>query len=302
MIDILLATYNGEKYIEQQIDSIRCQTYCDWQLLIHDDGSTDNTIDIVKNLSLRDSRIKLIEDGVVHLGVAKHFIHLLKYSTSPFVMFCDQDDIWLENKVERMFSVIAKQDSTIPQVVYSNAYLWNPEKGIYASKNTLTYPTTLQQALFLNTGIQGASAIFNLPMCIALQRELKYYAMHDHVLLLLGITLGEVHYLNEPLMKYRQHSNNVTGNAPGSIRKKLLLMWKHRNIPLVSRPHYDGLRAFYDEFNQDLSSKDRQLIEVFLGMPSDSFLRRLFLISRNRFKIFDSTTLLILKACLRKYI
>ena len=235
-----MATYNGAAFVEEQIQSIIDQSYRDWRLLIHDDGSSDETVKILQKWSRSDERIEVIGDDRVRLGVARNFIHLLQYSTAPLCMFCDQDDIWLPSKVEKMVREINQYDSSKPQVVYSNAFLWSAERGVFSERNTLTYPTTLRQMLFLNTGIQGAAAIFNDKMRELLVRPLDFYAMHDHILLLAGICFGEVHYLHESLMWYRQHSNNLTGNAPGSISKKLQLMWYNTNIPLVSMEHYNG--------------------------------------------------------------
>lgn len=302
MIDILLATYNGEAYIEEQVRSIVNQSFRDWRLLVHDDGSTDHTLEIVERLAKEDSRIVVIRDDVKKLGVARHFIYLLQYAEAPFCMFCDQDDIWLPNKIEKMYEAIKIEKQDIPQVVYSNAYLWNTERGIISDKNTLTYPKTLRQMLFLNTGIQGAASIFNQAMCHYLRQPLDCYAMHDHVLLLAGICFGEVHYLHEPLMYYRQHDKNVTGNAPGSIRRKVLLMWQNRKVPLVSRLHWEGLNAFFARFHRELSANDKQLIEVFLRLRDQSFVARLSKIVKHRFQLFDSTLLLIIKLCIRRYI
>ena len=302
MVDILMATYNGEAFVEEQVRSIINQTYTDWRLLVHDDGSTDSTIAILHRLSKEDQRIVLVEDGVQHLGVARNFIHLADCSTADFAMFCDQDDIWLPNKVADMLTEISRYNQDVPQVVYSNAYLWNPQQGIISDKNTLTFPTTLRQTLFLNTGIQGAAAIFNQRMCKLLRQPLEEYAMHDHVLLLLGITLGEVHYLHQSLMYYRQHESNVTGNAPGSIAKKIALMWENRAVPLVSQVHLEGLRAFFNHFKQQLTSDDQHIIHVFLEMPKYNYIQRVYCICKNHFQLFDSTILLLIKMLIRRYI
>lgn len=302
MVDILMATYNGEAFLEEQVQSIIGQSFTDWRLLIHDDGSTDNTVNILHRLMQEDDRIQLLEDGICHFGVARNFIHLVNSSSAQYCMFCDQDDIWLPNKIEEMLGEIKRYSQDIPQVVYSNAYLWTSQKGIISDKNTLTYPTTLRQTLFLNTGIQGAAAIFNRKMCDRIGEELCFYAMHDHVLLLAGICFGEVHYLHKSLMYYRQHENNLTGNAPGSKRKKLKLMWQNRNVPLVSREHYNGLKTFYEHFKESVLADDRQVIEIFLSLSDKNFLVRLWRIVQYRFKLFDSTLLLIIKMCIRRYI
>lgn len=301
MIDILMATYNGADFVAEQIQSLIDQTYTEWQLIVHDDGSTDNTTDIVRQFGAKDKRIKLIDDGKRHLGVAKNFIHLLDYSTDRYVMFCDQDDIWLPHKVATMLAAIERKDNSVPQAIFANAYLWNEQRGIISDKNTLYYPRTVRDLLFLNSGVQGASSIFNAAMRQIMRAPLSYYAMHDHVLTLSAVTLGEIDYIDLPLMKYRQHSHNVTGNAPGSMRKKIATLVKNRHNTVVFAEHLYGLRSFYDYYKNSIGTEDQKLIETFLALPNKNTLQRLTAIVKNRYSIFGSTWLLVLKVCLRKY-
>ena len=302
MIDILLATYNGEAYIREQIDSILRQTVADWRLLVHDDGSTDGTVDIVKEYVHVDKRIQLVEDGERHLGVARNFLHLLKYSTAEYAMFCDQDDVWLDNKVETMRTAMASKDNTKPQAVFSNAYLWNAKQGVLSDRNTLTYPRTLESLFFLNTGIQGAASIFNAKARELLLMPLRTYAMHDHALTLAALTFGEVDYVDKPLMYYRQHDRNVTGNAPGSMMNKLRLIKQHARIPVVDSVHYEGVEAFYEAFKGKMPVDKRKVFEVFLSLPKLSAWKRFCLIVKYRFKLFDSTALLLGKMCVRPFV
>ena len=99
-IDILMATYNGEKYLVEQLDSIINQTYRNWNLLIRDDNSTDKTLEIIQNYHKKDKRIKILKDNKGNLGIVRNFEELLKSSESEFIMFSDQDDIWVENKLD----------------------------------------------------------------------------------------------------------------------------------------------------------------------------------------------------------
>ena len=93
-VDILLATYNGAKYIRSQIMSIICQSFEDWRLIIHDDGSTDETVAIIKRIV--DPRIVLIEDEKKFGNPCGNFLYLTQFIESPYAMFCDQDDIgWI---------------------------------------------------------------------------------------------------------------------------------------------------------------------------------------------------------------
>jgi glycosyltransferase involved in cell wall biosynthesis len=302
MVDILMATYNGADFIAEQIQSIIDQSYRDWRLILHDDGSSDATLKIIEQFCGRDERIRLIDDGKTHLGVAKNFIHLLDFSESEFVMFCDQDDIWFTNKVETMVAAIETKDNTRPQAIFANAYLWNEQKGIISNRNTLFYPRQLRDLFFLNSGVQGASSIFNAPMRQILQVPLDFYAMHDHVLTLAAIALGEIDYIDKPLMKYRQHANNFTGNAPGSMRKKVEQLVRNRHNTVIFTEHYRGLQSFYECHKHEISAENQQVIESFLKMPSQNFVQRLRTIFQNRFSLFGSTWLLLLKVCFRKFI
>ena len=302
MVDIVMATYNGAKYVEEQLRSFCHQTYADWRCIVHDDGSTDGTQDILRAWAQQDKRIVFIEDGIQHLGPAKHFLHILQYSDAPWVMWSDQDDIWFDHKIATMLQAGKNASFTGAGVVYANAELWNEKKGVIAPRNTLFYPTTLRDTLFLNSGIQGASALFNSPMRDILRTPLASYAMHDHVLLLAGLTMGKVVYMNEALMYYRQHDNNVTGHAPGSRTKKVQLMWANRHVPVVSREHYNGLAAFYQQYQQQLKEEDRQLIETFLLLPEQSRWKRLRTIQQSHFTLLGSEYLLWIKLCIRQYI
>ena len=151
-VDILMATYNGAQYIEEQIESILQQSHTDWRLLVRDDGSIDDTERIVKDYASKDSRIVWIDNEGESLGVAKNFIRLLDYSDAPFCLFCDQDDIWFPEKVKVMIDAISVRDQSIPQVAFSNAKLWNLESGALSGGNTFPYPMGLKDLFFRNIG------------------------------------------------------------------------------------------------------------------------------------------------------
>ncbi|MBQ2067442.1 MAG: glycosyltransferase family 2 protein [Paludibacteraceae bacterium] len=302
VVDIVMATYNGARYVDEQIRSFCRQTYSDWRLIVHDDGSTDGTQDILRQWTKKEKRVIFIEDGITKLGVARHFIHILQYADALWIMWADQDDIWFENKVETMLRAAEKANFKGAGVVYANAELWNEEQGVISHKNTLFYPTSLRDTLFLNSGIQGASAMFNSAMRDLLRKPLTAYAMHDHVLLLAALTMGEIVYLPEPLMYYRQHEANVTGHAPGSKRKKLQLMWTNRHVPVVSREHLEGLRAFYQAFQTQINEEDKQVIETFLQLPECTFGKRFRMIRKAHYTLMGSRCLLWIKLIIRRYI
>ena len=94
-IDILMATFRGEAFLSQQIHSLQDQTFSDWQLLVHDDGSDDATTQLLAEFAATDKRICWIRDGKTFHAAGPHFMYLLQFSTAPFVIFCDQVDVWL---------------------------------------------------------------------------------------------------------------------------------------------------------------------------------------------------------------
>ena len=298
-VDILLATYNGELYIETQILSIISQTFKKWQLLIHDDGSSDTTIFIIKKWAAIDNRIKLIEDEVKTRNAAKNFMHLLKYSTAEYVMFCDQDDIWFDNKVQLMFDTMSQLPQDVPQVLYSNSYVWKPVRGILG-KATLTFPNDLECFLFLNSGMQGCVTMFNAAVRDLMLRWEGDLAMHDHLLHLIGLAMGNVTYIHTPLMLYRQHVSNVTGLTKTKILSTDTIMrnWK---IPVVDKKHYDSIRQFVTQYGPLLDYKYRSILNIYLNLPSASLVKKIVCIVRKRFRIYDSSLLLIIKILFRPY-
>ena len=114
-INIVLSTYNGAKFLAEQIESIQKQTFTDWQLLIRDDGSTDETPQIIKQFVAADKRIKFINaDKRENFGVIKNFFTLVKFEAADYYFFSDQDDVWLPNKMATMLDEAAKHDQAKP--------------------------------------------------------------------------------------------------------------------------------------------------------------------------------------------
>lgn len=299
-IDILLASYNGAKYIETQILSIISQSFKDWKLIIHDDGSNDDTITIVKKWQQLDSRIHLVNDKVTLGNAGKNFMHLLQYSTADYVMFCDQDDVWFDNKVELMYNEIIKNVCNKPTVLYSNAYVWKPKEGVLGNA-TLTFPKKLNSLLFLNSGMQGCVSIFNKSMREMMLKWNAEVAMHDHILHLLALSIGVVRYIPLSLMLYRNHDANVTGAT-----RICVLDWKSikksLNVPVVSREHYAAIKNFISIYSDILNKKQLDLINDYLAMPNKSLFSKIVSVISNGFCVYESKLILLTKLIVKPYI
>ena len=209
-VDILLATYNGEKYIREQIDSILNQTYKEFRLLISDDGSTDGTRDILNEYKAKDDRIEIFMQEE-NLGVVKNFEFLLKKVEAKYYMFSDQDDIWKDEKIEKSFKKIEEGFDLVYsdlEVVDENLNVtyesyWKL-KGIY--KNFITGCTVISKKELIDS-------FMPLP-------NISKFVLHDYWISLIISQNGKIAYIEEPLIKYRQHKNNKVGSKKKSDELK----------------------------------------------------------------------------------
>jgi rhamnosyltransferase len=300
-----MATYNGAKHIGTQILSLIGQTHQTWTLFVHDDGSTDNTISIVKKFAAQDQRICLIEDGITKLGVGMNFMHLLKFSKAPFLCFCDQDDYWFENKLQVMLDIIEKKDNNYPKVVYTNAYAWYPDKNNYIGRKVTHHCFyKFEQILLGNHGMQGCSAIFNEQMKKALTLPYKHVTLHDMTLLLMGIVAQGIDFVDIPLLLYRRHSDNVTLlRSESFIQQMVRIFFNHRMLPVVDRKNYLAIKEFYDFMSNEMTLQQKKTIALYLKYPDMHPCRRFFSIMRHwKFSSHHSHLILLLKLAIRKYI
>ena len=289
-IEILMATYNGETYIREQIDSIINQTYKNWVLLVRDDNSKDNTVSIIEEYEQKDSRIRLLRDKKGNLGFVRNFEELMANSLEDFIMFSDQDDYWIENRIEKYIEIItnlSSEDMKKPLLIHSNSFICDKELNIKKEKFISNCAEDKEfDIVFFNYIVQGSTALINRKLVnLALPFSSKV-TLHDRYLHLLAEFLGKRIFLNQSLMKYRQHDNNKIG-ASYSIVKKILkkkyfnnedreLILEIRNkyieninkekimkiddyleVTDISKPK---LSRFYKRFNFKMSKKKRMFL------------------------------------------
>ena len=300
-ITILMATYNGEKYLRNQLLSLLQQTHEDWVLWIRDDGSTDQTLAMIDEFCKRDSRIRFSPSSQTKAGAAKNFFSLLPLSQTPYTIFCDQDDIWFEKKLEHLLahaSIHLRPDR--PGFVYCDAYSYESTQGrITASSVSYLHATSLQEFLFFNSGYQGCSILFNAPLCQMATAYTPPFFMHDDIISLLGHTFGDVAFLPLPLMLYRQHNANVTQQIHRTLGSILKSFFRPK-AAVISQPHYEEKRAFFTFYHEKLSPEQRTLFEAYLNYPHRSFIGRLMTVLRHRFSLGGHHLVLIAKTLLRR--
>ena len=134
-IQILLAVFSGAQYLEEQIESLRAQTYSVWELLISDDGSSDGSLEIIDYYCNLDSRIYLVLDGIVAGSAKRNFFNLLGLAKADYVMFCDQDDVWDENKIEvtlNRMREVESRNSGMPILVSTDLRVVDQNQSAYS--------------------------------------------------------------------------------------------------------------------------------------------------------------------------
>lgn len=299
VITILMSTYNGEKYLVNQLYSLLQQTHNDWILYIRDDGSMDNTMAIIEKFMQLDKRIHLVQDNERNLGAGKSFWSLLKYSNSEYTIFCDQDDIWFERKLELMIAYANKCfNQQIPSLVYSNGFLYDDVTGVVTGRHMIHFhANSLKDFLFMNCGYHGCCSFFNRALLNKAINYEGYLYLHDDIISLIGHTLGRVYYLPKQLMLYRQHSGNVTGKVK---KNKFGLYFFTNKMPVISVNHYKEKKQYFNYFKDQISPLDRKLFEEYFEYPKRWLVGRLWTILFNNYTLGGHFLVLLFKTILRK--
>ncbi|MBQ8008776.1 MAG: glycosyltransferase family 2 protein [Bacteroidaceae bacterium] len=209
MVSVCIATYNGVNYIREQLVSILCQLSSHDEIIISDDGSTDNTIDVLE--SIRDLRIKIIYNKGRH-GVVPNFENALRNSTGDFIFFADQDDIWDEHKVARCMTALKDADLVVhnANVFYENG--GHQDEDFFQLRHSGSgYWKNLYKNTFMGS-------------CMAFRKEVKEYVLpfprhilwHDMWIGLMVEKKGKTKFIKDKLLYYRRHENNVSATSSKS--------------------------------------------------------------------------------------
>ena len=292
MIEILMATYNGEKFLREQLDSLLEQTYRDFKILIRDDGSTDGTRDILSEYTIcYPEKIKIIHDENKGGGAAKNFFHLINYATADYVMFCDQDDFWLPNKIEvtykSMIALEKKHGKEKPALVFSS-YIpvdTNLRKINLKEKNSQIGKYKLDfNHLLVQNYVTGCLMMCNRALYSKCGKFDDRILMHDWWLALLASSTGKIQHINDEVMLYRQHDNNQVGavNVKSfNYRINKLLDKNTRNMQYL---YLNQARLFYNRYNKILNNKERLQLYNFISIyQHSSKLTRMFCLIKGRY-------------------
>lgn len=248
---ILLATYNGSRYLHQLIDSLLEQSFQDWVLYIHDDGSNDNSIDIINEYTKKHENIILLEYESNH-SAKDNFFSLIEKTDSDYYFFCDQDDVWHRDKIRffmQKMKQIEEEHPNTPAIVYSDLTVVDEELRVI-SDSFFNYAGIFPEFIrnFNECGasafIPGCAMAFNKAAKKSMVRPYSGAQMHDEWLTLSVFKAGGiVSRIDGSYVFYRQHSGNVVGAKDKNSLSIPFRIAHFRMILKSNFKHYQTLRA-----------------------------------------------------------
>lgn len=219
MIDVLMSTYNGSRYLREQIESILGQTFRDFRLMIRDDGSVDDTREILESYARRDQRVTITEDDLGNLGAGRSFMRLVEISDAPLFMLADQDDVWLPEKIavsKAKIDEMAARFGDGPLLAFTDLKI--VEENLNEIDRSMWHYQRLDpeisadwRDLLAQNVVTGCTIIANRAAATASIPFALPEMMHDHWLAVNTAKNGRVEYISEPTVLYRQHGENIAG-------------------------------------------------------------------------------------------
>ena len=273
LITILLATYNGEKYIETQIESLLSQTYTNWRLIIRDDNSTDNTPTLLEKYQQQYPDKITILPAAANLGSILNFNALLTFAhDAKYIMFCDQDDCWLPDKIavtySKMGALEKEYGTNHPVMVFTNFQYVNEEMQIIESKKDFEINTIQNFGfphLLAQNPVYGCTTIMNRALVDKIASIPAQAENHDHWAALVAAAFGKLYYLNTKTILYRQHSKNISGSFDNdTLQKRFKRIFINKKNFKDAKAKYSMLQFFYRRYYSRLNKEQQRILDNFL--------------------------------------
>ena len=278
-LQILLATYFSSRYLREQLDSILAQDCRDFELLIRDGGSTDDTVEIIGEYQRKyPETIRFL--GQFSAKAPENFAALLAASTAPLIMFSDHDDVWKPEKVrvtlKKYRELEAEYGSGTPIMVFTDSEVVDSELNLI-SRSMFRYQNLDVHALTLNRLIvqnvpSGNTMLVNRALVDLASPVPSAAVMHDHWLNLVAATMGKFGFLDTPTVCYRQHSDNVYGafryTLPGFLRK---LRLGREKIRTRFQQNIDQSVEFGIRYAGSLNARDAEMLEALKTFQTRGF-------------------------------
>lgn len=234
-VDILLGAYNGEKYIQAQIESVLNQSHKNLRLIIRDDCSQDSTLEIIKKWKESHPEKIVIIPSEDRQGAKGNFSALMRHAQSPYVMFCDQDDVWMEGKVSKSMALMQRMEEQYgtvqPCLVHTDLKVVDQDLRP-VSDSFWQYARLFPRQgggftrILMQNVVTGCTALMNRSLFDLMQKIPPEALMHDWWAALVASAFGRIGALPEPTVLYRQHAKNVLGAQKFGTAAHIKKAWK----------------------------------------------------------------------------
>ena len=261
----MMSSYNGEAFIAQQIDSILNQTHQDIDIVVRDDGSSDSTLAILAKYERENDNFSVLAEE--NRGCTGSFWELLQYARQKkggyaYFAFCDQDDVWLEDKIAVAIDCLAKADSSLPCLYCSNLILTDARLNRTGTMRTDMPEVGNKAKALVESFATGCTFVFNGRLLeLATSYAAQALPLHDLWIFHTCMFLGHIHYDPTSHILYRQHGNNEIGaksTFPQRLRSKM------KSVKTLRRQHFREIEAreLLKAYGHLLSKEDCALIDV----------------------------------------
>ncbi len=303
-IDILLATYNGEKYLAEQLDSIIAQCSSHIRILIRDDGSSDTTPTLLEQYRSQYPHIITLVPFDTNKGATQNFNTLLSHSDADYIFFSDQDDIWEKDKITKTLAAFSNKDD-VPQMYFSDLCKID-DKGdiicssLYMDEKINPLYTSTHRLLMQNVPY-GCTMAINRTLADLAFPIPQEALLHDHWVALIASLFGEIQYIPTATIRHRIHDTNASRAASihrkeqdASVKSKLLNQNFHNYLRKLCRQ----AQAILLRYDDKISPAQRKLLEDFVRLEHQQGIPRKWNIIKNKFfkHAFTHTLKTILRA------
>ena len=280
-IIILLSTYNGAKYLKNQIDSLIFQSYNDFRIIARDDGSSDESFAILKSYD----QVEIV-NSQQNLGAKGSFAELLEYAVKhtdgEFFMFCDQDDVWEKDKIAMTLAKMQELEGTygdLPLLVHSDVKVVDARLRVVAESfwkfQNIDPTRDAIHHLLLQNVVTGCTMMINRPLAKLVETIPEEAIMHDWWIAMVASCFGKIGFIDEPLMLYRQHSSNDTGAKHYSFGYFMQRFTQKQSF----KKYTSQAKVFGEVYDELLDAKTRVLLKDFSKIDTMGwFERRMFLL------------------------
>ena len=288
MIAICLATFNGELYLKEQLDSLLNQSYKEFDIFVRDDGSNDATLAILEEYK---NSLTIIQDNKESSSAQENFTILLEYVSKlkkyEYFMLCDQDDVWLEDKVKKSIKMMRNftlQNEHTPLLIHTDLQVVDAQRNLLHSSfwnyMKLNPSKNAFHQLLIQNSVTGCATIMNKALLEIALPIPKNVTMHDWWLALVASQFGKVIPLYDATILYRQHTNNTIG-AEGFTPRYILQRFFKKNI---FQKNIVQASLFLETYKKNLDKQTVQMLQDFINLNSKSFLKKRAIILK--YKLF----------------